>query len=273
MSASHISPSDYKDIIDWGVLGEIISMDEDNPEFSQNLISTFINQVLETFDKIDRILTQIIPGDIDYDKFSNKINRTNYIEVPDEFSEMAQPPPPSHGPTNSIYDETDNDNDFSKEIQNELKLNKEKNLSKIQNPRDIKIQLSAVSELGHYIKGSASSLGFFTLQKYCERIQNYGNYLNYDSFELTPENDQYFGIIDQTYNNYLSNLINEIKSTNQDKDELWVFFVKNSLDNAKLEFNKLRDFFRNYYKDERFWRTTVIRKVMTTTLIITTKNI
>ncbi|GMM36080.1 hypothetical protein DASC09_034050 [Saccharomycopsis crataegensis] len=251
--AADISPSDYKDIIDWDVLGEIISMDEDNPEFSQNLISTFINQVLDTFHKIDDILCQIIPNDIDYQKYSNKISNTNYIDVPDEFSEMAQPPPQQQKFDDSAFDtEYTTDITLSKEIQHELKLNEEKNLSKIKNPKNIKIQLNGISELGHYIKGSASSLGFYTLQKYCERIQNYGNYLDHDGFQVTPENDQYFKDIDANYDGYLTRLTARVNPTSKDSDELWVFMVKNSLDNAKTEFNKIRDFLRKYYKDERF---------------------
>lgn len=230
----------YDDIIDWSVLNEIISMDEDNAEFSQNLISTFINQVLETFAKIDKILAEIMPRGIDYAQYSNHIERTNFIEVPDAFSELAQAPPS----TSTAHD----DGNFSKEIQHELKLNEEKTLDKIKNPKNIKIQLAGLSELGHYIKGSASSLGFFALQKYCERIQNYGNYLNYDTFQLSASNDQYFDAINQHYNGYLT----QLNAGPTDNDELWVFLVKNSLDNAKTEFNKLRDFFRAYYKDDRF---------------------
>lgn len=231
--SANVDPAEYADLVNWSVLEEILMMDDDNPEFSQNLILTFINQVLDTFQKIDVILRQIMPGDIDYDAYSNSVARTNTIEVPAEFNEVSDPVDSSDG--------------FSKEIEHELELDKEKNLLKLQNPKDIRIQLAAVSEYGHYIKGLALSLGFFTLQKYCERIQNYGNFLNYDSFVLLAENDMFFKRIDDDFDGYMLKLV----SKDPVPDELWVFMVKNSLDCAKAEFNKLRDFFRRYFKDDR----------------------
>ncbi|AQZ14592.1 YPD1 (YDL235C) [Zygosaccharomyces parabailii] len=41
-----------KDIINWGILNEVVSMDEDYPEFSKGLIIQFMEQAQTTFDKM-----------------------------------------------------------------------------------------------------------------------------------------------------------------------------------------------------------------------------
>lgn len=41
-----------KDIINWGILNEIVSMDEDYPDFSKGLIIQFMEQAQTTFDKM-----------------------------------------------------------------------------------------------------------------------------------------------------------------------------------------------------------------------------
>ncbi|CAR28924.1 ZYRO0F15114p [Zygosaccharomyces rouxii] len=45
-----------KEIINWSILNEIVSMDEDDPEFSKGLIIQFMEQAQTTFDKMQTIL-------------------------------------------------------------------------------------------------------------------------------------------------------------------------------------------------------------------------
>lgn len=45
-----------KEIINWAILNEIVSMDEDDPEFSKGLIIQFMEQAQTTFDKMQTIL-------------------------------------------------------------------------------------------------------------------------------------------------------------------------------------------------------------------------
>ncbi|KAH3901522.1 related to Phosphorelay intermediate protein YPD1 [Saccharomycodes ludwigii] len=46
------------DVINWDILNEIISMDEDDPDFSKELIRQFIEQAKQTFDQIQDLLQQ-----------------------------------------------------------------------------------------------------------------------------------------------------------------------------------------------------------------------
>lgn len=41
------------EVINWGILNEIISMDEDDPDFSKGLIIQYIDQAETTFDEMD----------------------------------------------------------------------------------------------------------------------------------------------------------------------------------------------------------------------------
>lgn len=41
-----------KEIVDWGILSEIVSMDEDDPEFSKSLIIQFLDQAETTFEEM-----------------------------------------------------------------------------------------------------------------------------------------------------------------------------------------------------------------------------
>lgn len=50
--------------------------------------------------------------------------------------------------------------------------------------RSEEMQLRKLSELGHFLKGSSSTLGLIKLQKTCEKIQNYGKGL--DATGTTP---------------------------------------------------------------------------------------
>ncbi|EDO17994.1 hypothetical protein Kpol_1054p41 [Vanderwaltozyma polyspora DSM 70294] len=45
-----------KEVIDWNILNEIISMDEDDPDFSRMLIMQYIDQAQTTFDKMQNEL-------------------------------------------------------------------------------------------------------------------------------------------------------------------------------------------------------------------------
>lgn len=45
-------------LIDWPVFSELIAMDEDEEGFSKSLFQTFVAQVLETFEEIDRNLEE-----------------------------------------------------------------------------------------------------------------------------------------------------------------------------------------------------------------------
>ncbi|SMN21354.1 similar to Saccharomyces cerevisiae YDL235C YPD1 Phosphorelay intermediate protein [Maudiozyma saulgeensis] len=46
------------EIINWGILNEIISMDEDDPDFSKGLIIQFIDQAETTFGEMDEQLNK-----------------------------------------------------------------------------------------------------------------------------------------------------------------------------------------------------------------------
>lgn len=45
-----------KEIVNWGILSEIVSMDEDDPEFSKSLIIQFIDQAQTTFEQMQNQL-------------------------------------------------------------------------------------------------------------------------------------------------------------------------------------------------------------------------
>ncbi|CAL9727786.1 phosphorelay intermediate protein Ypd1p [Monosporozyma unispora] len=44
------------EVINWNILNEIISMDEDDPEFSKSLITQYIDQAITTFGQMDEHL-------------------------------------------------------------------------------------------------------------------------------------------------------------------------------------------------------------------------
>ncbi len=71
--------------------------------------------------------------------------------------------------------------------------------------------LTALNNLGHYIKGSAASLGLVKIQKSCEKIQNYGARRNLDVFNTGGrENDDfYLRLINET----LQQVRNEFEET------------------------------------------------------------
>ncbi|KAH7582212.1 Histidine-containing phosphotransfer (HPt) domain profile [Nakaseomyces glabratus] len=47
------------EIIDWTILNEIVSMDEDDPDFSKGLIIQYIDQATTTFSEMDNLLGSI----------------------------------------------------------------------------------------------------------------------------------------------------------------------------------------------------------------------
>ncbi|KAH3672440.1 hypothetical protein WICMUC_004276 [Wickerhamomyces mucosus] len=78
-------------------------------------------------------------------------------------------------------------------------------------------ELNKISQYGHYLKGSAASLGLIKIQEQCERIQNYGLKKNFDGL-LSNDSDFLGGIIE-------------------------------ALQNARDEFKNSRKFFSDYYKE------------------------
>ncbi|CCE66152.1 hypothetical protein TPHA_0O01850 [Tetrapisispora phaffii CBS 4417] len=59
------------EVIDWSILNEIISMDEDDPEFSKMLIRQYIEQVTTTFNDIG--------NELDTTKDLNKLNSLGHF--------------------------------------------------------------------------------------------------------------------------------------------------------------------------------------------------
>lgn len=55
------------EVINWSILNEIISMDEDDPEFSKSLITQYIDQAITTFHQMDNHLS----GDKDLKELDN----------------------------------------------------------------------------------------------------------------------------------------------------------------------------------------------------------
>ena len=55
------------EVINWSILNEIISMDEDDPEFSKSLITQYIDQAITTFHQMDDHLR----GDKDLKELDN----------------------------------------------------------------------------------------------------------------------------------------------------------------------------------------------------------
>lgn len=80
-----------------------------------------------------------------------------------------------------------------------------------------KPDLNDLSSLGHYLKGSAASLGLVKIQEQCERIQNYGLKKDFD------------GALN---------------------DKSWEDAIKEALEKAREEFGNARTFFSDYYKEE-----------------------
>lgn len=77
--------------------------------------------------------------------------------------------------------------------------------------------LAALSSLGHYLKGSAASLGLVKIQEQCERIQNYGLKKDFDG------------------------LLN---------DRSWKDAIKEALEKAREEFVNARTFFSEHFNEK-----------------------
>lgn len=76
--------------------------------------------------------------------------------------------------------------------------------------------LNKLSQYGHFLKGSAASLGLFRIQEQCERIQNYGLKKDFDD-----------GV----------------------KDEKWSEAIKQALERARQEFEAAREELSQFYKE------------------------
>jgi osomolarity two-component system phosphorelay intermediate protein YPD1 len=77
--------------------------------------------------------------------------------------------------------------------------------------------LTKLSQYGHFLKGSAASLGLFKIQEQCERIQNYGLKKDFDDFV---------------------------------EGEDWEGAIKESLEKAREEFTVARKALSDFYKEE-----------------------
>lgn len=114
----HAAPPIPSEIINWEILNEIVSMDEDDPDFSKNLIIQFLDQAQTTFDQIEQEL-------------------------------------------NTSQD------------------------------------LTQLSSLGHFLKGSSAALGLQRIAWACERIQNYGRKRE-GSLASQQDNAHYLSLIAET---------------------------------------------------------------------------
>lgn len=94
--------------------------------------------------------------------------------------------------------------------------------------------LEKLSSLGHYLKGSAAALGLTQISEQCERIQNYGNKLNFDNFDLKSRLEQ-----GETA---------EIPS--EESDDYWIALIDDALENARDGFVKSRAALNEYFDDE-----------------------
>lgn len=77
--------------------------------------------------------------------------------------------------------------------------------------------LNTLSQYGHFLKGSAASLGLFRIQEQCERIQNYGLEKDFDD-----------GV----------------------KGQPWVTAIAQALVKAREEFDVARNALSHFYKEE-----------------------
>lgn len=136
------------ELLNYNTFQELLIMDEDDPDFSQSLISTFIEQALSIFEELQEFLEKDAKSDEDLVKMSN---------------------------------------------------------------------------LGHYLKGSAAALGLVKIQEECERIQNYGKKK----------------IIDQ------SDAAKDAK-----ENEQWCDHIKDALEKAQDYFKQSRTLFGEYYNTE-----------------------
>ncbi|CAK7909392.1 phosphorelay intermediate protein Ypd1p [[Candida] anglica] len=86
--------------------------------------------------------------------------------------------------------------------------------------------LDKLSGLGHYLKGSAAALGLETISAQCERIQNYGNKINCDEFELKDP------------------------AVDQDSDDFWIAAIEDALAKARKDFAASKEVLNYYFDDD-----------------------
>lgn len=87
--------------------------------------------------------------------------------------------------------------------------------------------LEKLSSLGHYLKGSAAALGLTTISEQCERIQNYGHKIDFDSDDKTEEKD----------------ILKELNS-------YWISLIEDAMEKAKDGFQKSKAALSDYFDDE-----------------------
>ncbi|ODQ79132.1 hypothetical protein BABINDRAFT_162194 [Babjeviella inositovora NRRL Y-12698] len=132
------------DLIDWMIFSELLTMDEDEEDFSKSLILTFVEQANTIFADLDAALAP------------------------------------------------------------EANPNSDENLKKISN-------------MGHYLKGSAAALGLQKVQSECERIQNYGAKHSFDGLCVPGQ---------------------------------WSDSIRDAVEKCKMEFHNVRILLSNYYQDQ-----------------------
>lgn len=79
------------------------------------------------------------------------------------------------------------------------------------------IDLNSLSQMGHYLKGSAASLGLYKIQEQCEKIQNYGLKKDFDGALNGRE---------------------------------WDVAINDALVQARIEFEKARHVLSEFYREE-----------------------
>lgn len=100
--------------------------------------------------------------------------------------------------------------------------------------------LSSLSSLGHYLKGSAAALGLTKISSQCERIQNYGHKNNFDNFKLEDANKEKDDT-DET---------DKRDSLTEDDDSFWIALIEDALDKARDGFKKSKAALNEYFDDE-----------------------
>lgn len=87
--------------------------------------------------------------------------------------------------------------------------------------------LEKISSLGHYLKGSAAALGLTTISEQCERIQNYGHKIEFETDDKTEDKD-------------------DLKQLNS----YWIALIEDAMEKAKDGFQKSKAALSDYFDDE-----------------------
>lgn len=186
------------EILNWSVFSEVLAIDEDEEGFSKSLFTNFVDQVKETFQKIE-----------------SNLNSTNF---------------------------------------------------------------ETISSLGHYIKGSAAALGLEKVSYQCERIQNYGQKINFDNFQIKQllkkhDNSNHLksqdcystkNIINSQPESFKSNTAlnsntlnicaklkkKDIENLTSNSDDFWILLIDDALKEAKNEFEMSKIVLNDYFNDD-----------------------